>query len=210
MMGLGVLSVLGVIIASLLDPQIAGVLSERLLGTSRSVDLGEASSGRTAIWAEAIGRMLQTPTSFLTGLGWNSYYVMPFRYAPHNYYLGLCFDLGIFAVALVVMILARGVIEAYRAVERAPAELRAQLLAFIFGILCLAVTIFFADLFRPWAYIWLYVGAILKGAMLVHEGRASVVASAAAAPEPSIVRGVPIHFGDTVVRPGRLVPRVRP
>jgi O-antigen ligase len=206
--GLAVVALLGALIASLMDPQIASVLSERLLGTSRSIDMTEASSGRTAIWAEALERMLQTPSSFLIGLGWNSYYVMPFRYAPHNYYLGLGFDLGIFAVGLVVFILARCVLEAFRAVERAPAELRAQLLAFVFGIFCLGITIIFADLFKPWAYIWLYVGTILKGASLVHEGLARSVVPKAA-PEQPIVRGVPIHFGDTVVRPGRFVTRVR-
>lgn len=206
--GLAVLGLLAALIASLMDPQIAGILSERLLGTSRSIDITEASSGRTAIWAEALERMMQTPTSFLTGLGWYSYNVMPFRYAPHNYYLGLGFDLGIFAVGLVVTIFARCMLEAYRAVEQAPAALRAQLLAFVFGLMCLAVSIFFADLFKPWAYIWMYVGTILKGALLVQEGRATVAAPEAA-PEPSISRGVPIHFGQTVVRPTRLATRVR-
>jgi hypothetical protein len=207
--GVAVLAFLGAVIASILDPQIAQILSERLLGTSRSIDIGEASSGRTAIWATALERMFETPTSFLTGLGWNSYSVFPFRYAPHNYYLGLGFDLGVFAVFLVLFIFARCLLAARRAVERAPAGLRAQFLAFIFGIFCLAIAIIFADLFRPWAYIWLYVGTILKGASLVQEARVTTVAPAAAIPEPSIVRGVPIHFGDTVVRP-RFVTRVRP
>jgi hypothetical protein len=44
------------------------------------------------------------------------------------------------------------------------------LLAFIFGMLSLAVAIVFADLFDPWSYIWLYCGVMLRMAMLVREG----------------------------------------
>jgi len=206
--GLGLLCAIGVLVASLVDPQIAATLSDRLFGQSRAIDLSEASSGRTAIWAEALERMLQTPTTLLTGFGWGVYWVMPFRYAPHNYYLGLGFDLGIIAVSLVLLILARCVIEARRAVERAPADLRSQFLAFIFGILCLSISIIFADLYKPWTYIWLYAGIVLRGIVLSQEARVRAPA-AAKAPEPSIIHGVPIHFGDTVARPGRLVTRGR-
>ncbi len=55
----GVVAIIGVVLATrgrraLLDPQIGNVISERLFGQSKAYDMGEASSGRTAIWAEAI------------------------------------------------------------------------------------------------------------------------------------------------------------
>jgi O-antigen ligase len=94
---------------------------------------------------------------------------MPFRYATHNYYLGVWFDLGIICLALIVLILARSVINAMHAVPAANQEAGTQLLAFVFGIMSVAVAIFFVDMWRPWAYIWLYVGAILRISLFVLE-----------------------------------------
>jgi O-antigen ligase len=181
-------------VASLVDPQIGSTIAERLMGQSRSLDVGEASSGRTAIWAEAFGTMLQNPTTLLTGFGWDVYSVMPFRYAPHNYYLGMWFDLGIFAVGLFVFILARCVLNAYRAVPAANQEIGVQLLAFVFGMLCLAVAIVFADLFRPWAYIWLYVGSVLRLSVIAHEP-APLKAPAGPATSPLIGAPLPAFHG---------------
>ena len=177
-----------VLIVGLLDPSIGGTLTERLLGQSRSIDIEDASSGRTAIWAEALERMTRVPSTFLTGYGWDSYWTMPFRFAPHNYYLGLLFNLGIAAPLLVLLIMVRSVVETRAAITKADAGVRLQLLAFVFGILGVMVSILFADLYKPWGYLWLYMGIVLKGALLAREEvQAPVV-------EPSIVRGVPIRF----------------
>jgi O-antigen ligase len=156
-------------VASLVDPQVGSTITRRLVGQSQSVDVGEVSSGRTAIWTEAIRTMVENPITLLTGYGWDVYAVMPFRYATHNYYLGVWFDLGIVCLALIVFILARSVINAFHAVPAANREVGTQLLAFVFGILGVAVAIFFVDMWRPWAYIWLYVGAILRLSLFALE-----------------------------------------
>jgi hypothetical protein len=102
----GAIAVVGVafvgLIAGLVDQQIGNVIAERLFGQSQSIDMSEASSGRTQIWGELLDRMARTPLTLLTGFGWDVYYVMPFRYAPHNHYLGTYFDLGIPGVVLFV------------------------------------------------------------------------------------------------------------
>jgi O-antigen ligase len=162
--------VLTVAVASLADPHIGDVVADRLFGQTKSYDLGDASSGRTQIWAELLSRMIRTPITFLTGFGWDVYSVMPFLYAPHNHYLGTWFDLGIVGVTLFVLILATIIVTVFRVIPMARAQTRPFLLAFIFGMLSLAVAIVFADLFDPWSYIWLYCGVMLRMAMLVREG----------------------------------------
>ncbi len=195
MLSLGAVAfgVLAVLFVTLVDPSIGGTLVERLLGQSRSIDMSEASSGRTAIWAEALERMTRVPSTFLTGYGWDSYWTMPFRYAPHNYYIGLLFNLGILAPVLVVIILARSVISTRAAVPEASEAVRLQLLGFVFGILAVSVSIIFADLYKPWAYLWLYMGIVLKAASL------SRAAETVPEPEQSIVRGVPIRLAKATV-----------
>jgi hypothetical protein len=162
--------VLTVLIAGLVDPQIGNVLSERLLGQSKSYDVGDASSGRSALWGEILARMAREPITLLSGFGWNVYSVMPFRYAPHNHYLGLWFDLGIVGLGLFIFILARLLITVRRAIPIAKEQTRPHLLAFVFGIPSLAVAIIFADLYDPWSYIWLYVGIVLRMSVLVTSG----------------------------------------
>jgi O-antigen ligase len=162
--------VLAVVVAGLIDPAIGGTIVDRLTGQSTSIDAGEMSSGRTAIWAGALKRMLQTPGTFLWGFGWDVYSTMPFRYAPHNIYLSLWFELGLPGLIAFIFIQARTTLAAFRAIDLAKqAEIHAQLIAFVFGFLMLAVAMFFADLITPWPYIWMYVGVILKMIVLMQE-----------------------------------------
>jgi O-antigen ligase len=113
--------------------------------------------------------MMTQPITLLTGFGWAVYYVMPFRYAPHNFYLGMWFDLGIVCVGLIMFIFIRSLLAAYRSIDVAEPDVRDQLLAFVFGVCSLVVAIVFADLFTPWPYIWLYVGVVLKMAVLARS-----------------------------------------
>lgn len=182
----GVIAIVGVmfvgLIAGLVDAQIGNTIAERLFGQSKSIDMSEASSGRTQIWAELLERMTRTPLTLLTGFGWDVYYVMPFRYAPHNHYLGTYFDLGIPGVTLFLALMWRIVRTARNVVALADEDTRPHVLAFIFGMFSLLISIVFADLFDPWSYIWLYVGAMMRIAVLVREGAEAKVLSARDAP----------------------------
>ena len=182
----GAMALVGVIlvmlIAGLVDQQIGSVIAERMFGQSKSIDMSEASSGRTQIWAELLERMSRTPLTFITGFGWDVYFVMPFRYAPHNHYLGTYFDLGIPGLGLFVYIMSRILKTARSIVSLADDETRPHVLAFIFGMLALLISIVFADLFDPWSYIWLYVGAMMRIAVIVRTGAEEPVLSARDAP----------------------------
>jgi O-antigen ligase len=184
----GAVAVVGVIfvalIAGLVDQNIGNTIAERLFGQSKSIDMGEASSGRTQIWAELLQHMIHKPLTLITGFGWDVYFVMPFRYAPHNHYLGLYFDLGIPGVVLFVYLVSRVIRIARGVVPLTDEETRPHLLAFVFGMLSLAVAIIFSDLWDPWSYIWLYVGAMMRIAVLVRDGAEEPVLS---------VRDVPLR-----------------
>jgi O-antigen ligase len=157
------------LIAGLVDQDIGNTIAERVFGQSKSIDMGEASSGRTQIWAELLDHMIRKPLTLLTGFGWDVYFVMPFRYAPHNHYLGLYFDLGIPGVGLFIYLMTRIVRIARAAVPVTDEQTRPHVLAFIFGMLSLVVAIVFSDLWDPWSYIWLYVGAMMRITVLAQQ-----------------------------------------
>ncbi len=75
--------------------QYGGLLTERVFGQTSSIDATEASSGRTEIWADLFGAMVQQPITFITGFGWNVYWSLPFHFSPHNHYFSLWFNLGL-------------------------------------------------------------------------------------------------------------------
>jgi hypothetical protein len=185
---------LAVLIATLVEPAVGNLLADRLIGNSKAYDLGNASSGRTEIWWQAISRMLRTPISFLSGFGWGVYDAMPFHYAPHNYYLGTWFDLGVFGVGLFVFILVRVVLTSCRSLPYATPEVMPQLLASIFGMLGMAVAILFTDFLSTWPYVWLYVGVFLKMAVLARD-EALQPRPERLQPAPAIVRSAPSAFG---------------
>ena len=187
--GFGVIAFIGTIVAvaaaSIVDPMIGNTIMLRLTGDSSAIDVGEASSGRTGIWWEAVQRMMETPLSFITGFGWDVYSTMPFRYATHNTYLWFWFDLGIGAVLLFVFILARTLMATFAAINVATPEIRTLLISFVFGFMSLCVGMMFADLITPWPYIWMYVGIVLKIATLE---RARVEEHEAATRPPLMIR----------------------
>jgi hypothetical protein len=166
--------IIGMVVGAvvLADPQMGGALAERL-GMSRSVDGFEVSSGRTWIWATALGHMLAAPLTLLTGFGWNAYSVMPMHFAPHNHYLGLYFELGLFGLLCFILIIRYVTVTALRSAATADGEMRNHFIAFVFGMLCLSVTIFFADVFKPWPYIWMYVGMVMRAAIDLRLTRAA-------------------------------------
>lgn len=161
---IGATTTIGVIaVASLIEPHVGETVSNRLFGHSGAVDLDDVSSGRTNIWANTIGHMIATPITLLTGFGWNVYDTR-FIYVTHNYYLDLWFNLGLVGLLCLVVILQRSVSTGRRAVDLATPDARAQMIAFVFGAITLAVAIFFTNLSRPWPYVWMYFGVSLRSA----------------------------------------------
>jgi O-antigen ligase len=179
----------GMALVILLEPSIVATLSERFLDSSSSLDVEELSSGRTAIWANAIGLMMRQPITLFTGYGWGTYAVMPVHLATHNHYLSVWFELGIPGLALLVFILAYVIIVARRALDLADRQLQPHLIAFICGMLSLSVALMFGNMGNPWPYLWIYAGIGMRIAMLARDAAseretvpALQTASVAAAP----------------------------
>jgi O-antigen ligase len=164
----GVAGLIALGMVSLVDPHVAGAIWVRLFENPASMGVSEASSGRTDIWAQAIGAMMSNPVTLFTGFGWNVYATMPFVFVTHNTYLDQWFNLGLLGVAVFVMLLWQSVATANRAAGPATdPTMRRYLIAFIFGILALAVAVFFANLYTSTPYIWMYVGLTMRGAIFV-------------------------------------------
>ncbi len=156
-------------VAALLIPQITEVLDQRLLNQSMASSMSVASSGRTWIWARAISTMMSHPITLLTGFGWGVYHTM-FELVTHNYYLDQWFGLGLIGLGAFVTVQCQVVVTAKRAIQAAGSgPMRTYMIAFVFGMLGLAVCIFFENLDKPWSYVWIYEGFALRAAADVLE-----------------------------------------
>jgi len=122
----------------------------------------DVSSGRSDIWSRAFTLMMNSPLSFITGFGWDTWTVMGFTLVAHNYYLSLWFELGLVGVVGFLLILRQLVTTPLATVAVADASDRNFILAFVFSFLILAVGIFFVLLFKPWTYLWPYIGLAMR------------------------------------------------
>lgn len=151
-------------VAVALMPDMAQVFTERLFNQSMAISMGVASSGRTTIWMEAISAMMSHPITLLTGFGWDVYHTM-FELITHNYYLDQWFGLGLIGLFSFLTIQYQTVRTARRAIAAAGSgPLRPYMIALVFGMLGLAVCLFFGNLDKPWSYVWVYVGFSLRAA----------------------------------------------
>ncbi len=175
------------VILLLVSLSFGDLLYERVVAGFSGKDMSGTSSGRTEIWWAAIEMMFQHPQTLLTGFGWNAYWIMPFRYSPHNYYLAQWFNLGLPGLICSVLLLAIPVRTAMRSFAVAPNRLRIPLAGFVVSTIAYAVSTFFVDLYVPWIYFWAYTGVTMRLAMIGRE----------AAPEP-----VPLKQAALVPRRG--------
>jgi hypothetical protein len=157
-----ILGSLVVLVVFLSFSKYGGLLTERVLGQSTSIDATEASSGRTEIWAGLLGTMFSNPITFITGYGWNVYWSMPFHFSPHNHYLALWFNLGLVGLFTGMYLLFGAIATARRASLVAQPPARGQLIAFTLGGIAVCGAVFFVDLYEPWYYFWMYTGAVMR------------------------------------------------
>jgi O-antigen ligase len=163
-----VVGLLALGLVSLVDPHVAGAIGVRLFENPASMGVSEASSGRTDIWALAINAMMSNPVTLFTGFGWDVYSSMPFVFVTHNTYLDQWFNLGLLGVGVFVIILWQSVATANRAAGlTTDPTMHRYMMAFVFGMLALAVAVFFANLYTSTPYIWMYVGLTMRGAVFV-------------------------------------------
>jgi hypothetical protein len=154
-----------------------GLLAERMIGQTGSVDVFDASSGRSEIWGDAFAVMFQNPITFITGYGWDVYSSMPFYFSPHNHYFALWFNLGLVGLFCGSYLLFSAIGRARRASEHARPPYRGQLIAFVLGAVGVCMAVFFVDLHKPWYYFWMYGGLVMKLALCVNEMPAAAPAN---------------------------------
>jgi O-antigen ligase len=156
--------VIAAALAALLLPEFSQVIVQRIFEQSMSGSISVASSGRTDIWVTAISTMMAHPITLLTGYGFRVYQTM-FVLITHNYYLDQWFGLGLIGLFALVTIQYQTVATGLRAVAAGSGPLRPYMIALVFGMLGLAVSIFFDNMDKPWSYVWIYVGFSLRAAV---------------------------------------------
>ena len=179
-----ILAVIGGVVMLIADPRAAASIADRVFGIG-SMGLSEASSGRTDIWAQAFNEMMANPVTLITGFGWNVYSTMPTIFAMHNTYLDQWFNLGLLGVATYVYVYYITIRTAKEAAVSALPPLRGEMIAYVFGMLGLAVSVFFGNLYTSKPYIWMYVGLTMRGAMFVLD-KVTAAEEAQRAPAPRL------------------------
>ncbi len=174
-----VLGSLFVLVVFLSFSKYGGLLTERVIGQTSSIDAVDASSGRTEIWAGLLGTMFTNPITLLTGYGWNVYWSMPFHFSPHNHYLALWFNLGLIGLFTGCTLLFGSIATARRASLLARPPARGQLIAFTLGAIAISGAVFFVDLYEPWYYFWMYAGTAMRMSYLVMHAEVSEPAARA-------------------------------
>jgi O-antigen ligase len=181
--------VLIAIAVAIIDPGVAAAIADRVFHLGGS-NISDASSGRSDIWGLALSTMMDYPLTLLTGFGWNSWSTMPTIFVLHNTYLDQWFNLGLLGLAVYGGIEWLTVITAKRAVATATGEMQRDMMAFVFGMMALAIAVFFQNLYTPRPYLWMYCGLAMRGAMLVFD-KATAAAPVRA---PAIRMGVGVSL----------------
>ena len=181
----------GGFVVAIAQPDAAASIAERVFGIG-TMGISEASSGRTDIWAQTVSAMMESPISLLTGFGWNVYSTMPTVLVTHNTYLDQWFNLGLPGVFAYIFIYYNTIRTAKQAAAVAAPPIRGDLIAYGFGMLSLAVSVFFCNLYTAKPYIWMYVGLVMRGAVFALD-KATAAAPAAAKNVPRLGVGVSLR-----------------
>jgi hypothetical protein len=160
--GAVVLAILVAVVLPIVASRYGWLLANRMVQDSVTGGWVGVSSGRNDIWAGALAVMAESPLSFFTGFGWGGYDAMPFRYAPHNHYLRLWFDLGLLGLTAGTALLLIALRTAANAVAGLAHPYRSVVAAFAVGALGISIAAFFVDLYVPWLWFWAYAGLALR------------------------------------------------
>jgi O-antigen ligase len=139
------------------------LLKERLSTGLETGDVKYISSGRTAIWSAALDDMADNPLSFVTGLGWESYYqTAAHRYATHSMYLDRLYNLGIVGLTLFALCYLNALAIARSGLRTATVQAAPFLMATIIGMASFMIAMAFTDMEAAALYIWAYAGLALR------------------------------------------------
>ncbi len=186
--GLGAVIFMAVL-AAIINPGAAAAITDRVFDIG-SMNLSDASSGRSDIWAMALKTMMESPVTLVTGFGWNSWSTMPTIFVLHNTYLDQYFNLGMVGLLTYIGIEYLTIVTAKRAAAMSSGPMQWDMIAFVFGMMALSVAVMFQNLFTPRPYLWMYCGLVMRGAVLIFDK----AAAAAPARAPAIRLGVGVSL----------------
>jgi O-Antigen ligase len=186
--GLGVVIFIAVL-AAIINPGAAAAITDRVFDIG-SMNISDASSGRSDIWAMALKTMMESPLTLVTGFGWNSWSTMPTIFVLHNTYLDQYFNLGMVGLLTYIGIEYLTIVTAKRAAAISSGPMQWDMIAFVFGMMALSVAVMFQNLFTPRPYLWMYCGLVMRGAVLIFDK----AAEAAPARAPAIRLGVGVSL----------------
>ena len=181
--------ILVAVAAAIIDPGAAEAIADRVFDIG-SMNLHQASSGRSDIWGLAVATMMDSPLTLLTGFGWNSWSTMPTVFVLHNTYLDQWFNLGVIGLATYAGIEYLTIVTAKRAVGMSSGTMQADMIAFVFGMMALSIAVFFQNLYTPRPYLWMYCGLVMRGAVLLFDK----AAEAAPVRAPAVRLGVGVSL----------------
>jgi O-antigen ligase len=158
-----VMVLVAIAILLVMSTDFASILQERMSTGLETGDVQNISSGRTKIWLYALRDMANNPLSFVTGLGWETYFqTAGQRYATHNVYLDRLYNLGLIGVLLFTLSYASAIIIARNGIRHAPQQAIPYLMATVIGMLSFMVAMLFADLQGSASYVWAYTALALR------------------------------------------------
>jgi hypothetical protein len=160
--------------AAVIDPGAAEAIADRVFDIG-SMNLHQASSGRSDIWGLAVATMMDSPLTLITGFGWNAWSTMPTVFVLHNTYLDQWFNLGVIGLATYAGIEYLTIVTAKRAVGLSSGPMQSDMIAFVFGMVALSIAVFFQNLYTPRPYLWMYCGLVMRGAVLLLDKAAEAV-----------------------------------
>lgn len=158
-----VVAILGALVLIAVSYQYSDLLYARFVDQTGAEDIRYISSGRTDIWIQTLSMQMENPVTFLIGYGWNTYDVLrDFRYATHSTYINYLFNLGIIGLGLFFILVGNVIRTTKKGVQNSDVLIQTQLIAFLFGFLSLLIHLFFVDLYKPWFFIWAYIGLMMR------------------------------------------------
>ena len=151
---------------------VSTVVEQRVERTTEGT-IDDASSGRLTIWGRALDYQLARPWTFITGVGWWTFWDKV-GWGPHSVYINYFFSLGIIGLGLFVALLHQILTIGKRSVLVAGDynEERLLMIGMVLGWSALVVAMITGSVFKPWMFIWPFTGCCLRiGYGLLLEGR---------------------------------------
>lgn len=177
------------VLAAIINPAAAAAITDRVFDIG-SMNLSDASSGRSDIWTMALKTMMESPLALITGFGWNSWSTMPTIFVLHNTYLDQWFNLGMVGLLAYIAIEFMTIITAKRAAVASSGPMQWDMIAYVFGMVALSIAVLFQNLFTPRPYLWMYCGLIMRGAVIVFDKAAAMAPVA----KPAVRLGVGVSL----------------